>query len=219
VSSFLNAEKVSLDDLQKRIKETDLVPSRCSLLEDIDEKFLKLKANGFVTLADLRRDLKNSKKIPALSKRIGIDPAYLTLLRREIESYFPKAYAISDFDWFLKKDLDTMERKGLKNTLLLQEALDTPGKREEMVTTLGLDADFIDSISALVDLTRIQWISPVAARMLVSAGYKNVKSISNANPDKLCSELDRVNKENKYFKGTIGLRDVRRLVKAASYIS
>jgi len=219
VSSFLNAENVSLDDLQKRIKETDLVPSRCSLLEDIDEKFLKLKANGFVTLADLRRDLKNSKKIPALSKRIGIDPAYLTLLRREIESYFPKAYAISDFDWFLKKDLDTMERKGLKNTLLLQEALDTPGKREEMVTTLGLDADFIDSISALVDLTRIQWISPVAARMLVSAGYKNVKSISNANPDKLCSELDRVNKENKYFKGTIGLRDVRRLVKAASYIS
>lgn len=219
MSSFLNAEKVSLDDLQKRIKETDLVPSRCSLLEDIDEKFLKLKANGFVTLADLRRDLKNSKKIPALSKRIGIDPAYLTLLRREIESYFPKAYAISDFDWFLKKDLDTMERKGLKNTLLLQEALDTPGKREEMVTTLGLDADFIDSISALVDLTRIQWISPVAARMLVSAGYKNVKSISNANPDKLCSELDRVNKENKYFKGTIGLRDVRRLVKAASYIS
>jgi hypothetical protein len=140
-------------------------------------------------------------------------------LRREIESYFPKAYAISDFDWFLKTDLDTMERNGLKNTLLLHEALDTPGKREEMVTTLGLDADFIVSISVLVDLTRIQWISPVAARMLVSAGYNDVKSVSSANPEKLCSELDRVNKENKYFKGTIGLRDVRRLVKAASYVS
>jgi hypothetical protein len=215
----MNAEKVSLDNLQKRIKETDLVPSRCTLMEDIDEKFLKLKANGFVTLADLRMDLKNSKKIPALSKRTGIDPAYLIILRREIESYFPKAYAISDFDWFLKTDLDTMERNGLKNTLLLQEALDTPGKREEMVTTLGLDADFIVSISVLVDLTRIQWISPVAARMLVSAGYNDVKSVSSANPEKLCSELDRVNKENKYFKGTIGLRDVRRLVKAASYVS
>jgi hypothetical protein len=215
----MNAEKVSLDNLQKRIKETDLVPSRCTLMEDIDEKFLKLKANGFVTLADLRMDLKNSKKIPALSKRTGIDPAYLIILRREIESYFPKAYAISDFDWFLKTDLDTMERNGLKNTLLLHEALDTPGKREEMVTTLGLDADFIVSISVLVDLTRIQWISPVAARMLVSAGYNDVKSVSSANPEKLCSELDRVNKENKYFKGTIGLRDVRRLVKAASYVS
>jgi hypothetical protein len=215
----MNAEKVSLDNLQKRIKETDLVPSRCTLMDDIDEKFLKLKANGFVTLADLRMDLKNSKKIPALSKRTGIDPAYLIILRREIESYFPKAYAISDFDWFLKTDLDTMERNGLKNTLLLHEALDTPGKREEMVTTLGLDADFIVSISVLVDLTRIQWISPVAARMLVSAGYNDVKSVSSANPEKLCSELDRVNKENKYFKGTIGLRDVRRLVKAASYVS
>ena len=88
-----------------------------------------------------------------------------------------------------------------------------------MVSALGLDADFIESISVLVDLTRIQWVSPVAARMLVSAGYSNVKAVSDANPDTLCSELDRVNKENRYFKGTIGLRDIRRLVKAASYVS
>ena len=219
MSYYMNAEKVTLDDLKKRIRETDLVPSRRSLLDDIEGKFLKLNANGFVTLADLHKDFKNSKKIPALSKRTGIDPAYLTLLRREIESYFPKAYVIGAFDWFQKKDLETLERKGLKNTLLLYEALNTPKKREEMVSALGLDADFIDSLSVLVDLTRIQWTSPVAARMLVSAGYKNIKSVSDANPDKLCIELDRVNKENKYFKGTIGLRDVRRLVKAAKYVS
>jgi hypothetical protein len=215
----MNAEKVSLDDLQKRIRETDLVPSRSSLLEGINEIFLKLKANGFVTLADVRNELKNSKKIPDLSKRTGIDPSYLTLLRREIESHFPKAYPTGDFDWFPEKDLDILERKGLKNSLLLCEALNTPKKREEMVSSLGLDQQFIDSLSVLVDLTRIQWVSPIAARMLVSAGYKNIKSVSDADPIELCSELDRVNKENKYFKGKVGLRDVRRLVKAASYVS
>ena len=106
---------------KKRIKETDLIPSRSSLLEDIDEKFLKLKANGFLTLADLRNDLKNPKNISALSKRTEIEPAYLIVLRRETESYFPKTCALGTFDWLQKRDLDTLERNGLKNTVLLYE--------------------------------------------------------------------------------------------------
>jgi hypothetical protein len=219
MSYYIDAEKVSLEDVQKRIKETDLIPSRRFLLEDIDEKFLKLQANGSLTLADLRKDLKHQKNIPALSKRTGIDTEYLTVLRRETESYFPKTCALGAFDWLGKKDLDTLERKGLKNTLLLYEALDTPKKREEIVTALGLDKNFIDSLFSLVDLTRIQWTSAIVARMLVAAGYKTVKSVSTANPVELCNELDRVNKEHKYFKGKIGLRDVRRMIKAASYVS
>jgi hypothetical protein len=218
MSYYIDAEKVSLDDLQKRIEETDLVPSRSSLLEEIDETFSKLKAHGFVTLADLRKGLKNPKNIPALSKETEVDTGYLTLLRREIEGYFPKAHSVGAFDWFLKNDLDNLESRGLKNTALLYEALASPEKREEAAIALGVDADVIDSLYALADLTRIQWVSPTAARMLVSAGYTDVKAVSDADPEGLCSELDRVNKENKYFKGTIGLRDVRRLVKAASYV-
>jgi hypothetical protein len=55
--------------------------------------------------------------------------------------------------------------------------------------------------------------------MLVCAGYTNVKMVSKANAEKLCGQLDRVNKENKFFKGKIGLRDIKRLIKSASYIS
>ncbi|MCM2466704.1 DUF4332 domain-containing protein [Methanoculleus oceani] len=219
MSYYIDAERVSLDDLQKRIEETDLVPSRCSLLEDIGGTFSKLKAHGFVTLADLRQGLKNPKNIPALSKEVGVDTAYLTLLRREVEGYFPKACPVGAFDWFQKTYLDNLENRGLKNTVLLYEALISPEKREEAAIALGVDADVVDSLYALADLTRIQWVSPTAARMLVSAGYTDVNAVSNADPEELCSDLDRVNKEHKYFKGTIGLRDVRRLVKAASYVS
>lgn len=219
MSYYIDANRVSLDDLQKRIKETDLIPSRCSLLEDIDEKFLIFKAHGFSTLEDVRHQVKNQKNIPALSQRIGIDQAYLTMLRREIEGYFPKTRPLSSFDWFQKKDLDKLECKGLHNTLLLYEALNTPQKREQIVIELGLDTVFVDSLFSLVDLTRIQWVSPIFARMLVSAGYTTVKSVSSANSDELCSELDRVNKENSYFKEKIGFKDVKRLVQAASYVS
>lgn len=219
MSYHIDAERVSLEDLQKRIEETDLVPSRSPLLEEIDGAFSRLKAHGFATLADLRKALKNPKKIPALSKETGVDTGYLTLLRREIEGYFPKAHPVSAFDWFRKTDLDNLESSGLKNTVLLYETLTSPEKREEAATAFGVDPDLIESLYALADLTRIQWVSPTAARMLVSAGYTDAKAVAVADPEELCSDLDRVNKEHNYFKGTIGLRDIRRLVKAASYVS
>jgi len=219
MSYYLQAEKVNLEDLQIRIEETDLVPSRSSLMENIKDKFRILKSHGILTLEDLRKELKNAKNIYSFSIKTGIDSKYLTLLRREIESYFTKAFPLSAFDWLQKNELSKLESKGFKNTALLFEALNSSKKKAEIINTLGIDAQFIDSIYSLVDLTRIQWISPLAARMLVSAGYNNAKMVSKANAEELCDELDRVNKENKYFKGKIGLRDVKRLVKAASYVS
>lgn len=216
---YLNAEKISLDELQKRIEEIDLVPSRSSLLENIKDNFAILKEHGYVTLADLRRELKNSKNIPSISKKTGIGSDYLTLFRREIESYFPKAFPISTFDWFPKKDISKLEKQGYKNTALLFDVLGSSKKRAEISTDLGIDTQIINALSCLVNLTRIQWISPLAARMLVSAGYNDAKSVAKANAEKMCNELDRVNRENKFFKGKIGLRDIKRLVKAASYVS
>ncbi len=88
-----------------------------------------------------------------------------------------------------------------------------------MIDDLGFDQEFIESIHVLIDLTRIQWISPIVARVLFSTGYNNTEMVSKANADELCSKLDRVNKENQYFTGKIGLRDIKRLVKAAAYVS
>jgi len=215
---YPQAEKVSLDDLRIRIEETDLVPSRSSLLENIQDKFKTLESHGISTLTDLRKELKNSKKIPSFSKKTGIEAQYLKLLRREIESYFPKAFPLKSFDWLPEKELSKLESKGYKNTALLFEALNSSKKREEIINTLGIDAKLIDSIYSLVDHTRIQWVNPTVARMLTSAGYANAKTVSRADAEELCGQLDEINKENKYFKGKIGLRDIKRLVKAASYV-
>jgi hypothetical protein len=40
---YLDAEKTNLDDLQKRIEDTDLVPSRALLLDGIQKKFKTLE--------------------------------------------------------------------------------------------------------------------------------------------------------------------------------
>lgn len=219
MSYYVNAEKINLNELRKRIEDTDLVPSRSCLLEDISSRFDALKENGYVTFADLRSALKNAKNIPSISEKTGIPSEYLALLRREIESYFPKPFPISSFDWLPEIDIEKLEKQGYKNTALLFDALNPPEKREELQTALGISHQVIDELSRLVNLTRIQWTSPTAARMLVDVGYYDAKSVSEADADIMCNELDKVNKDSNYFKGKIGLRDIKRWIHAASYVS
>ncbi len=169
--------------------------------------------------SDLRGALKNPKNIPSISEKTGIPSEYLVLLRREIESYFPQAFPIGSFDWLPKMDIEKLEKQGYRNTALLFDALHSPEKREELQIALGIDPQVIHELSRLVNLTRIQWISPTAARMLASAGYHDAKSVSEADADKMCDELDQINKDQLYFKGKIGLRDIKRLIQAASYVS
>ena len=216
---YIDAKKVKLEDLMFRITESDLVPSRRKLLEDIEVNLNKLKEYGIYTMADLRKSIKNPKNIAPLAEKMNIEIEYLTLLRREVESYFPKAYPLRAFDWLEKNQLTKLERKGCKNTALLYEAFEIPSKREEITTSTGLEKAFAEEIFALVDLTRIQWVSPIFSKVLVEAGYKSAELIAQANVEELYQAVGKINIECRYFKGKIGIRDIARLVKSASYLS
>lgn len=215
----IDAEKVSLDALQKRIEESDLVPSRMALLENISDVFSRLKAEGYHSFEDLRMALKNSKRMPMVSEKTGIRSEYLVLLRRELESYFPKILPISVFDWIDEAYIDGLERMGLKNTLLLFDALNALDKRINIAHDLGVEIQVLEDLFSFVDLMRIQWVSPLAARMLFTAGYKDSASVAKADAEEMCRKLDEVNTRHHFFKGKIGLRDVKRLIKSASYLS
>ncbi len=96
---------VTLADLKRRIEATDLAPSRASLVDGIDSALPALGAHGITTLAELRGALKTTRRLDAAAQSIGLDTKYLTLLRREIESYFPKPAALSAFDWLPPGDI------------------------------------------------------------------------------------------------------------------
>ncbi len=216
---YIDANKVTLEDLMFRITESDLVPSRRKLLEDIEINFNKLKKCGIFTMADLRKSIKNPKNVAPIAEKTNIEIAYLTLLRREVESYFPKAYPLSAFDWLEKIQISKLERKGYKNSAFLYEAFEIPSERERIIASTGLDKAFAEDIFALVDLTRIQWVSPVFSKVLVNAGYNSSESIAEANAKELHEAVEKINKEGRYFKGKIGIRDIERMIKSASYLS
>ena len=211
-------KSVSLEDLKKRIKSTDLIPSRIALLEQMDDYFSALKKQGIQNLADLRTEQKNEKNIRTLAQKTSIDFQYLILLRREIEGYIPKPFPLRDFNWLPEEESKKLEEAGLKNSHLLYEALNTAKKRADLSISLGIKLPSLEYIYSLVDLTRIQWTSPLTARMLASAGFSDTHCVANADADTLCHAIAHANERHQFFKGKIGLRDVKRLVHAAGYV-
>ncbi len=81
-----------------------------------------------------------------------------------------------------------------------------------------MDVAVLETLVRLADLTRVQWVSPTAARMLLEAGCGSVSDVAAADAGDLCEALARVNEGDRFFKGRIGLRDVRRLIRAAGYV-
>lgn len=67
-------------------------------------------------------------------------------------------------------------------------------------------------------MMRVQWVSLTFARMLVAAGYDSAVKVAEANADNLCKVLENINSGGTFFKGKIGLRDIKRLVHSASYV-
>jgi len=213
-----DAEKISLDDLRKRIEATDLVPSRVSLLDGLRRKMKSLEQQGITMLANLRNELKTSKRLETLAKSTGIGTQYLILLRREIEGWFPKPFPLKDFDWMHKSEIAKLERNGIHNTAALYEATDSKSKRTALAKSTGVDVATLETFAQLVDLTRVQWTSPTAARMLIEAGCNGTAKLAKMDADELYEALTRVNAGDRFFKGKIGLRDVKRLINAASYV-
>lgn len=214
----LDAEKVSLDDLQKRIQATDLVPSRASLLDGLGLKMKALERQGIATLADLRKELKTAKRLEALATSTGIAAQYLTLLRREVEGWFPKPFPLKDFEGQPQSELAKLERAGIRDSAALYEATDSQSKRTALANALGMDIATLETFAQLVDLTRVQWTSPTVARILLEAGCNSASELAGMNANELYEALARVNAGNKFFKGRIGLRDVKRLIQAAGYV-
>lgn len=214
----IDAENVDLDDLQKRIEATDLVPSRVSLLEKLGLRMQALEQQGITTLACLRKELKNSKRLEAVAKATGIELQYLTLLRREIESYFPKPFTLKSFNWLPRSELAKFERNGICDTAALYEASHSRQKRIALAKSTGIEGAIVETSAQMADLTRVQWVSPTAARMLVEAGWKSSAELAKADANELCEALERVNAGDRFFKGKIGLRDIKRLIHAARYV-
>ncbi|MCP4960365.1 MAG: DUF4332 domain-containing protein [Actinomycetia bacterium] len=209
-------QPIGLDDLRARIEETDLIPSQEPLLEDITTRFAQLVTSGVGSVSELRSRLRNPKSLAALAETSGVEPDYLVLLKRVLGGFVPKPRPIKDFDWLDSMIASRLKDAGITNTHQFIEA----ARRgiEELEQDLDLDHGTLAGIAALCDLCRVQWVSPKFAGALLAAGYPSAEAVAAADPDELHAATARANELSGFYKGTVGRRDVGRLVHTAGYV-
>ena len=212
----LDPNLTDLSFLKKRLESTDLIPSQEPLLDGIDEKILSLQKNGINTFNDLLVGLKTANSLSSISKNTGINPDYLSLLRRVVSGFFAKPRPLKDIDWLDQEAVVKLNMIGVKDTKQFYEAVSADGP--DLARKSGMTPQVMMRLMEVSDLCRIQWVSPTFARVLAVAGFTSAEKVAQANPEALYEAVIKANEGARYYKGKVGLRDIKRLVVAASYV-
>ena len=206
---YLDLSTISLDAVKERIATTRLSPSHEILRANIGERFKILAQNGIENLEQLQRELKSKSKVKSFAVETGLPLDYLTVLRREVNSYQPKPIKLGDFPGVDPGVVSNLELIGIKNTLQLFPRVLTPQDRIELALETQIDTADILDLTKLTDVARLKWVGPKFARLLVESNYDTVERVANSNFEKLYLDLVWVNESTNIYIGSLGMDDLK----------
>lgn len=209
---------ITIDNYKEKLKSAYLPPSRKILRERIEERFGRFKEIGVTNVKELVILLKMKEKVTQLANIECFKGEYLTILLRELNSILPKPNKISDFRGIPDEVVKKLEVIGIPNTLKLYPRIVNKKTRIELSETTGIPYNQVLELAKLTDLSRIKWVGATFARMLLDIGVDSVEKAAKAKPEVLHRQLNEINANNNYFKGHIGLNDIRIFVQAAGEV-
>lgn len=215
---YIDLSNIPLDELKDKLKSSRLLPSQMILIDDIDRKFETLKAHGMENMFVLQLALKNKDKVNSFSKQTSLPVDYLTVLRREVNSYHPQARKLKDFAVLSSKTKKMLEDMGIKTTPQLYDKVVTKADRNNLKNELDVDDREMLILVKLCDVSRLRYVNPGFASLLVNSNYDTVEKIKNADFNELYENLMRVNENKKFYKGRINLKDMEFLVNDIKHV-
>ncbi len=177
---YVDLEGYSLSKFKEELNESELIPSRTILKEQIDDRFKILKNNGASNLKDLINLVKTPKKAKEFAGKSGLPADYILILRREVNSYLPKPVNIEKFPGVEKNTITKLNSIGIKNTAHLFKRIKTNVDREKLSAETGVKEEKILELTKLTDLSRVKWIGPVFARIFLDSGTDTVEKLSRS---------------------------------------
>jgi hypothetical protein len=216
---YVDLSKISIDQYKAKLENSDLLPSRTILKDRLDDRFDHFKNIGVKNIQELLQLLKKKDKLAELSKIEFFSGDYLAILLRELNSINPKPNKISEFSGISPATVSKLDKLGITNTEKLYDRVITPEKRQQLSIDAGIDLSEILELTKLADLSRIKWVGATFARMLHDVGTDTAEKASKSNFDELHKKINQINMERNYFKGKIGLNDMKLFVNAAKEVS
>lgn len=171
----LDLSQMSIEKLENSITNRKMIPSRVLLKENIVDNFQKIKVKEISTVKQLIDKLKSSDKIELFSEQTGISVQYLTLLKREANSYKSKPIKLDTFPGLDEGTLKKLENANLINTKHIFDILNSDNSISNLANQIDLDPTKLEEIVSLSDLSRLYGVGPHFARIIFDSGVKSVK--------------------------------------------
>lgn len=214
VGYYLDLNTFTIDELQELLQTSRLLPSQQILLNDVDARFALLREMGIENLAQLQKVLKTKTAVAAFADQTGLPLDYLTVLRREVNSYQPKPINLKEFPGVDTAVVQQLQQQGIKNTKQLFAHVQTPEERQAFAAQNQIPVEDLLDLTKLTDMARLKWVGPKFARLMVESPYDTVEKIANSNYEELYHAILRVNEEKGLYKGGLGLDDMKLWVTA-----
>jgi hypothetical protein len=212
---YIDLSTKSIKWLKEYLETSKLLPSQQVLKEKLKERFDILTQSGIKNLYDLQQVLKNKSNVQQFSLQTGLPEDYLTVLRREVNSYHPQPRKISDFP-FIHLDVKVkLHTFGIKDSFVLFDHVATQEKREALMQKLNLTTDEVLILAKAVDLMRIRYVNHTFANLLLHSSYDTVSKVQKSDCNKLYKELYDLNENQNYFTGHFGASDMELFINDA----
>lgn len=171
----IDPQTFTINTFKAWLEQRELIPSRRSLKEDLDQHFRAIEGAGIKNLKDLLEALNSKSKIRSFSEDTGLATEYLTLLNREAKSYFPKPVKLSELPGVSAADIEKLEAAGIKNTRHLFELAVDSDQLEQVGREIGVPKKSMKELFGLSDLSRAYGVGPIFARLPFDAGIESLE--------------------------------------------
>lgn len=164
-----------------------MIPSRQILKDNLDQNFNAIRASGIKTLSDLLKTLGSKSKVADFAEKTSLPMEYLTLLRREANSYFPTPVKLSRFIGVDKTLVSRLEKHGITSSKKLFELAANQDQISAFLKASGLSRADLSELISLSDLSRLYGVGPTFAGMLYEAGMDSVQTLLTYTGDQIRS--------------------------------
>jgi hypothetical protein len=212
---YIDLSQISLAQFQERLETQELLPGRRILQEHIATRFRALAGMGISNLQELHEALKTKKRLSQFAQESGLSLEYLTILRREVNSYRPSPVTLSAFPGVDEDCVARLTAVTIKNSRHLFNQTCTAGQQTDLSQQTGIGVETLHELIALSDLVRISGVGPVFARMLYDVGVKSSAALAEAQAAPLFSQLCDLNKAKTYTKAAFTERDMATCIELA----
>jgi predicted flap endonuclease-1-like 5' DNA nuclease len=216
---YLDLSLVPLAQFKQRLGKQDLLPSRQILQEELNGRFETLVGMGIGDMQALYEALKTKKRMSQFAQESGLPLDYLTILRREVNSYRPKPVNLKAFPGVGEDCAAELAEAGIKNSYHLFSQMRTAEQQKMLADQTGIAPETLRELLALSDLVRINGVGPVFARMLYDLDVKGAANLAAAQAAPLFSALMALNQEKSYTKASFTEKDVAYCIEVAQMLS